>query len=350
LKRGVILEVNTKFVTILTPNGEFLRSRKVKDHYEIGEEIDFFPVNERFTAKKPFFHLEKIRIALASSIAAVLLFFTVFTFYDSQQVYAYMSIDINPSIEAAVDKKLHVISLEAYNEEGKVVLSSLGEWLNQPINSVTKAIIQESRDSGYYEDGAEIIIATVIVEDEGETLERKLNGNVEGLVQSYQKVNVPITVLDSTVQDREVATKKGISTGKYINEIIVAKEKEKLHKESLDDIKETKQLEKEAEKQLDKANEKADLQIDQKKDNKQSGINEQEKAKGNVEKEIKVKVGKDKDDSDDDEKRQEEGRKGPPEKVKEVIKKAKEKQSGNNNNDNKDDDHDDRGENEEDDE
>jgi hypothetical protein len=339
LKRGVILEVNTKFITILTPDGEFLRSRKVKESYQIGEEIDFFPVNEGLTSKKPFFRLEKIRVALASSIAAVLLFFTVFTFYDSQQVYAYMSIDINPSIEAAVDKKLHVVSLEAYNEEGKIVLSSLEEWSNQPINSVTEAIIQESRKYGYYEDGAEIIIATVIVEDEGKTLERKLNGDVEGLAQSYQKVNVPITVLESNVQDREVAIEKGISTGKYIKEIIVANEKEQLHKESLEKKKETKQLEKEIEKQIDQANEKAKIHIEQNKDNGQSDAKKQEKTKGNVEikDKIKVKVGKDKDDSeddsDDDEKRRGEGRKGPPEKVTEVIKKAKEKQSGNNEDD-----------------
>lgn len=221
-----MLEINSRFVTLLTPDGEFLKSRRVKDHYEIGEEIDFFPLNEISTAKRSFFRFDKIRVAIASSMAAVLLFFTVFSFYDSHQVYAYMSIDINPSLEAGVDKKLRVISLEAYNDEGKLILNSLEEWVNQPIDSVTKAIIEKSKDSGYYQEGAEIIIATVIVENEGDQLAKQFDKDVESLVQTYQKENVPITVLNSTVEDRKHAVKKGLSTGKYVKETIIAKEKE----------------------------------------------------------------------------------------------------------------------------
>jgi hypothetical protein len=226
LKRGVVLEVNRQFVTLLTHEGEFLKSRKVKEHYSVGEEVDFFPVNEHSTAKKSFFRLEKMRVGIASSIAAVLLFFTLFTFYDSQEVYAYMSIDINPSLEAGVDKKLRVISLEAFNDEGEIVLNNLEEWINQPIDSVTESIIQESKDSGYYQEGAEVLIATVIVEDEGDTLEESLNSNVEDLVQSYQKESIPVVVLNSTVHDREAAIENGLSTGKYVKEKMMASEKE----------------------------------------------------------------------------------------------------------------------------
>ena len=36
------MEVNKRFLTILTPEGEFLRTRKLDALYQIGQEIEFF--------------------------------------------------------------------------------------------------------------------------------------------------------------------------------------------------------------------------------------------------------------------------------------------------------------------
>lgn len=332
-----MLEVNSKFVTFLTPDGEFLKSKKVRDHYEIGEEISFVAVNETYSLKKSIFQFEKLRVVMASSVAAVLLFFTVFTFYDSQEVYAYMSIDINPSLEAGVDKKLRVVSLEAYNSEGELVLDSLKEWMNQPIDSVTTAIIQESKESGYYQDGSEIIIATVIVETESQTLEEKLNTNVKDLVQSYKEVNIPITVLNSTNEERELAHQKGISTGKYKREIIVAKEKE-LEKDissDLEDDKEKVDPNKEADK-LNKATEKVPAQIDQKQGNEHAST-EKKQELPKVENKDKVKVGVTSGSSATSREKE----KNPPEAVQEILKKVKEKRDQQDREDDEDDEDDD---------
>lgn len=226
MKKGVILEVNASYVTVLTPDGEFLKGRKVKENYEVGEEIDFFPLKERASMKRktPFFSFGKLRIALASSIAAVLLFFTAFSYYDSHQVYAYMSIDINPSIEAAVDKKLRVITLKAYNQEGRKIVANLDEWKNLSIESVTESIIESSKKSGFYNEGAEVVIATVVVDDEGDRLKKELSDNVDKIVKAHKADNVTITVLDRSIEDRELAVGKGLSTGKYVTEFILAKD------------------------------------------------------------------------------------------------------------------------------
>ncbi|MFC0273536.1 anti-sigma factor domain-containing protein [Metabacillus herbersteinensis] len=43
MKRGVVVEENDDFVTLLTPDGQFLKTRNKKGEYVLGEEITFFP-------------------------------------------------------------------------------------------------------------------------------------------------------------------------------------------------------------------------------------------------------------------------------------------------------------------
>lgn len=42
MRKGVILEINDLYLTLLTPEGEFLRARKLQQDYQVGEEIHFF--------------------------------------------------------------------------------------------------------------------------------------------------------------------------------------------------------------------------------------------------------------------------------------------------------------------
>ncbi|WP_456275786.1 anti-sigma factor domain-containing protein [Bacillus sp. AK128] len=332
MKRGVILEVSKQYVTVLTPDGEFLKGRKVKDNYQIGEEIDFFPLNERASTKKArVFNLGKLRIALASSVAAVILFFSAFSYYDSHQVYAYMSIDINPSIEAGVDKKLRVITLKAYNEEGRLLVESLEEWKNNSISVVTNSIIQKSKESGYYEEGKEVILATVIVDDEGKKLKKKLTDDVNSLAKHYQAENVLITVMDRNTEERQLAIDKGISTGKYVKEFLMAKEEKP-------ESKIEKPVEEKIEKQPEVSNKPP---IEEKKEELQK-VKVEEKTNENP------TVNKDGASNGNQEGK---GQKGPPPEVKEKLKEVKEKiKNKQRNRDDDDEDEDDESEDEDEDE
>ncbi|GAA3326550.1 hypothetical protein GCM10020331_062910 [Ectobacillus funiculus] len=57
-------------------------------------------------------------------INLLLPYFIFVFFHDGEQdkVMAYVSVDINPSVEASVDSNLRVLRLEAYNAEGKQIL------------------------------------------------------------------------------------------------------------------------------------------------------------------------------------------------------------------------------------
>lgn len=56
MKKGVILSVNKRFVTLLTPEGEFLKTKRQEREYEVGEEITFSPIKQKVTFAFPNFN------------------------------------------------------------------------------------------------------------------------------------------------------------------------------------------------------------------------------------------------------------------------------------------------------
>lgn len=42
MKKGVVVDLDDDFVTLLTPDGQFLKASNKEGNYELGEEISFF--------------------------------------------------------------------------------------------------------------------------------------------------------------------------------------------------------------------------------------------------------------------------------------------------------------------
>lgn len=49
-------------------------------------------------------------------------------FNQNEKVYAYMSIDINPSLELGVNENLKVVELTPYNKEGRAIIEEIHGW------------------------------------------------------------------------------------------------------------------------------------------------------------------------------------------------------------------------------
>ncbi|NUK28852.1 anti-sigma factor domain-containing protein [Parageobacillus sp. VR-IP] len=208
MKKGIVLELDEEFVTLLTPEGEFIQVKK-EDEYEIGEEI------EAKMVKKPYVRHRSFRYAAVSLIAAaVLLIATLFRF-PSNEVYAYMSIDINPSIEVGVDEQLKVLKLKAYNEEGEKIASQLSRWKNEAFVVITKEIIELSMKKGYLQKGGQVLITTVERKHRAAS-SRKLSTELMKIQHSYQQKNIIVKTEESTMEVRNKAVEKGMTTGKLL--------------------------------------------------------------------------------------------------------------------------------------
>lgn len=225
------MSIEEDFLTVLTPDGEFLRARR-QENIEIGEELSFFPVSLPDTTRRTVWKSAKTKrnaISIISTLAAMILIITFIPmFATSKQVYAYVSIDINPSLELGVDHELQVLSITPLNEDAEKLLNELPEWKNKHIDEVTELIIDGSVDKGYLEQGEEVLVTTVVTESEdNKENEILLQTDLEEISKTYSKEsNIVVKTIQSNIETREKAKQEGLSTGK-----LVQKQKQEHEKE-----------------------------------------------------------------------------------------------------------------------
>jgi hypothetical protein len=226
VKKGVILEVDDRFLTLLTPEGEFLHAHKQDKQYALGEEILFSPLQVDRNRKKHLSFANKLFSlkTLVTSAAALLLFMaSLFPFNTKREVYAYMSIDVNPSLELGVNKNMEVIELNAYNSEGEEIIAGIDKWKEKDVSVITEILIDEMETQGFLEQNREVTISTVSIEKNENKLEEKMAEEVSEIQEVVLEENLVLTVMEATVTDRKAAKEFGMSTGKYKKELKIKK-------------------------------------------------------------------------------------------------------------------------------
>lgn len=228
MRKGVVIEVDERFVTLLTPDGQFVKANNVRGSYELGEEISFFPKELSRVKRKASISRLQGRIALA--LALVMLFSISFLTFQKKDVYAYMTIDINPSFELEMDSDLLVTDIEPLNEDAKQIVKEISNWENRPIKIVTDKIIFVTENAGYLKKNQEIIIATIINSKEKKS-DEKLEKELNEVKKTFNDKQIDIKTIKSDIDTRKKAENEGISTGKYIEKETKEKQKEGNQKE-----------------------------------------------------------------------------------------------------------------------
>lgn len=217
MKKGIIMQIDDSYLTLLTAEGEFLRARKQERQYAIGEEIHFSPINLK--PARSFF----VKMAMSKPVwaaAAALMFFlgTFIPMYQSNKAYAYMSIDLNPSIELGVNKKMQVVEITGFNPEGKKVVSNLKNWKKKGVSELTKDILVEIKEEGFLDLNNQIIISTVRTEKVDKDIEKKLEENIKEIKEAATNQELEVTVMSGTEKELKKAHELGVTTGKYQTE------------------------------------------------------------------------------------------------------------------------------------
>lgn len=192
---------------VLTSEGTFLEI-SAQGQAEIGQEIEFSAqelvrrtrINHWTPSMKNF-----MRVAVLV-LVFVLALFPVYSWFNGNKAYAYVSLDFNPSIELKVNNRMDVVSVAALNEDAKTVLANLDDWQDQDVETVAASILRISSDLGLLADSESIIIGVNYIEakQEDKQLTNILEGSINGFndtlhIASYQ---VPDKVRE-TAQDEQ---------------------------------------------------------------------------------------------------------------------------------------------------
>ncbi|WP_312472828.1 anti-sigma factor domain-containing protein [Neobacillus sp.] len=217
MKTGIIMEIDDVFLTLLTPEGEFLRANRQNQPYALGEEIHFFPIEsgKPFKAIDIFKNIFKLKTVWAVMAAIIIFLSTSVPIYQNNKAYAYMSIDINPSIELGVNKKMQVIELNGYNKAGKQVISQLKNWNKKDVLDLTKVILAEMKNAGYINNNEHVIISTVRTKKPEENVEKELQKNIDKIKATVDSQHLELTVITATEKELDKAHQLGITAGKY---------------------------------------------------------------------------------------------------------------------------------------
>jgi hypothetical protein len=215
VKKGIIMEVDKRFLTVLTPEGEFLRARNDSSYYQIGQEITFIPVTQEVKKKAPFLTFFRGRFLLPSAAALMLAFLFFIPFYQNNQVYAYLSIDINPSIELGINKKYEVIELKSYNADGEKIINQIHDWKHKEIDNVVEHLVGEIKKQGYMKNKQKMVVATVYAKEDHPEKDKQLKQEMKQITELVTTENLDLTVVEGTQTEREKAMTEGLTTGLY---------------------------------------------------------------------------------------------------------------------------------------
>ncbi|RIW30172.1 hypothetical protein D3H55_17150 [Bacillus salacetis] len=221
MKKGIVMEVKSDTIIMMTPEGEFHKARKQPAvQYEIGEELTFLPKLKGESHLSFFDHWKQrlhFKPILAGAAALLMLLFILIPAVNDPGVYAYVSVDINPSFEMSIDKDREVLQMKAFNPEAKHILESLSDWKGKSIVEVAEEIISISEKNGYLDEHKKVTLTTVFTEEADEEIKNSIEDEIKEFASEKMKEGTAdISSIESSLETRKEAAAAGLTTGQLL--------------------------------------------------------------------------------------------------------------------------------------
>ncbi|KZE67772.1 hypothetical protein AWM68_18565 [Fictibacillus phosphorivorans] len=212
---GIVIEVQNKKATLLMKDGTFVSLRvPAGKRPTVGKEYQASYFSQR---KRSLFVLPSISLSIAALVA--FLFFSGFMPYTSKQAAAaYVSFDINPSLEVGVDEEMHVVEIDTFNNEAEHIIKKYKFSKDKSITleEFADQLIKAYESEGYMDANHSMLITTVSDNLSDKETKKELDKALDSIVKkAVVHYPVAITVTESNEETREKAKQLGVSSGKY---------------------------------------------------------------------------------------------------------------------------------------
>ena len=146
MNKGIVLKINSHSVIVLTPDGEYLKCKRLLSSYTIGEEIQFPNYAVVVNNKVKKFIPKLVPVMIASAL--ILMSFVLVDFNKKRVLAAgYVNIESKAKVSLILDKQLKVIALKAKNDQGKKIIAELKDWKKEPVKDVTEKLMVELEEN-----------------------------------------------------------------------------------------------------------------------------------------------------------------------------------------------------------
>ena len=213
-KQGVILELRKKEAVVFNDHGEYDKIERIDGMY-VGQAVEYKNTTNKNT--------KRLISAISAAAVFIAIFFSYGTFKDyNQQVFAYVTLDINPSMEFSIDKVNSVISLKPLNIDAENITKAINVR-GKNIDTAIKDVISQLEKSGFMERKSDniIVVSTSASglwdkKDKRNTKIDQTREFVAQTVKNYTKSYVIVESIASTPEIRELSIEADISLGRYM--------------------------------------------------------------------------------------------------------------------------------------
>lgn len=217
MNKGIVMEMTDKSIIVMRQDGKFERITRKSRSCEIGEEIIYADAGVNWRSPS---------VAGRSAVVAAVVFcLVVFASFagkmGSSEVVAYVSLDINPSIEMGIDDKEQVLELRGLNNDGSELIQAI-DYKGKTMESVTASLLDKAEQKSLARGEADIVIASSVINSKAKINDEQIAEKLRQQVTDHIKTTHPNQVSSYQVEAfaapqevREEASKTGISMGKY---------------------------------------------------------------------------------------------------------------------------------------
>lgn len=221
MKRGIVMSVHAKHAVVMTAEGQFLRA-PLQGSPQIGEEIVF--EEEQAEPRRVKWNRISMRYAAAAAMLGIMLIAGLaYAFSSTHPVVAYLTMDINPSVEIGVDGGEKVRQLRALNEDGERIIAGIA-YKGVDVETVAAAILEQASNEHFLDaPHKDILITSVLMNGKKQPglefeslLTSKLDERLQQWIADHAAANQAITITTLAVPEalRAEADANGISSGK----------------------------------------------------------------------------------------------------------------------------------------
>jgi hypothetical protein len=223
--KGLIVEKQARCTIVLTPSGEYKKIRgTVKG--EVGQEVTV----------SPCFAVPKAAVLAAVLVIALLLSQAMPVMLRQNEAYAYVTLDINPSAEFAIDADDIVLSAHPYNQAAEEILADMmyrGKGIGPVLADFTQSAISRQYIGSGRQNYVVVSYYSEHTKDEQAAeaeLMRMIEAQRQVLKSSGQEADINTVIVDE--KTRKEARKLGVSAGR-LEEM---EQERKMDKDSPDEL------------------------------------------------------------------------------------------------------------------
>jgi len=220
---GIVIKLTKNRAIVTTDDFQCFYIKRTPAIY-VGKHIEF--------TKTDIISKGTIGVKLISSAACILLVLAVALrligisnigdiIYDSK-AFAYIGVDINPSLDIEIDEDGMVLGLTPLNEDAKPLIKNI-DIKNMEVLQVVDKIINLAKSNGVVSENEKeyILLSSTLNSDKEDSGKyqagrKKLDAIVSSLKDNIEKKGeVDIYIVQASKSEREDANERGISTGRY---------------------------------------------------------------------------------------------------------------------------------------